>query len=112
MEALIRSENHVWTVPGNNFVQVELVDEETDGTLTKINYYVLMRMQKHAAPNEPKHIKVRVETAFPEDLLYYDKPVLKKPFSFRKLLACLWEGRDYNEPDPKPKKKTQGKRQG
>ncbi len=112
MDALIRSENHVWSVPGNNFVQVEMADEEADGSHTMVTYYVLMRIQKCAEPNTPKHIKVRVETAFPEDLLYYDKPVLKKPFSFRKLLACAWEGRDHNEPDPKPKKKAKGKRGG
>lgn len=28
MDELIRSENHVWSVPGNNFAQVELVEEE------------------------------------------------------------------------------------
>lgn len=110
MAELIASENHVWTIPGNNFVQVELVDEEADGSVAKINYYVMMRIQKHVAPDEPKCIKVRVETAFPEDLLFYDKPVLKKPFSFRKLLACAWEGRDHNAPEPKPKKKPKGKK--
>lgn len=107
MADLIVSENHVWTITGNNFVQVEMVDEEADGSVTKISYYVLMRIQKHAEPGAQKHVTVRVETAFPEDLLFYDKPVLKKPFSFRKLLACVWEERDHNEPEPKkkPKKK-------
>ncbi|MBO4121957.1 hypothetical protein J5T34_14620 [Cupriavidus gilardii] len=108
MDALIRGETQVWSVAGNNFVRVEMVDEEADGRRTTINYYVLMQIRKHAAPEQPKHIKVRVETAFPEDLLYYDKPVLKKPFSFRKLLACAWEGRDHNDRAPKPNKKDMG----
>jgi hypothetical protein len=95
MSELVRGESPVWSIPGNNFVRVELVEEESTGARATVNYYVIMRISKCVAPNEPKCIKVRVETAFPEDLLFYAKPVLKKPFSFRKLLACVWEGRDH-----------------
>jgi hypothetical protein len=107
MDELIRSENLVWSVPGNNFAQVDLVEEEADGTVVKVTYYVLMRIEKSAKPNEPKYIKVRVETAYPEDAIY-DKLVRKKPFNFRKLLACIWEGREYNAAESKPKKKPKG----
>lgn len=110
MSALIRSETRVWSVAGNNFVQVELVDDEADAIHTTINYYVMMRIQKHAPPEEPKLIRVRVETAFPEDVLYYDKPVLKKPFSFRKLLACVWEERDPNDLAPRSHRNAGGKK--
>ncbi|MFC7634485.1 hypothetical protein [Paraburkholderia humisilvae] len=78
-----------------------------DGTVTKVTYYVLMQTRKISEPNKPKRINVRVETAYPEDAIY-DKLVQKKPFNFRKLLACIWEERDYNAPELKPKKK--GKR--
>ncbi|MDR0242914.1 MAG: hypothetical protein LBJ65_15060 [Burkholderia sp.] len=108
MDALIRSENLVWSVPGNNFAQVDLVEEEADGTVTEVTYYVLMQIRKHAVPNEPKCIKVRVETAYPEDAIY-DRLVRKKPFNFRKLLACIWEGRDHNAPEPKPKPRKKPK---
>ena len=104
MDELIRSEKHVWSVPGNNFAQVDLVEEEADGTVTKVTYYVLMQIRKVSEPGGPKYMKVRVETSYPEDAIY-DALVRKKPFNFRKLLACIWEGRDYNAPDAKPKKK-------
>jgi len=110
MSELVRSENPVWSIPGNNFVQVELVEEEGTRARATVNYYVMMRIWKCVVPNEPKCVKVRVETAFPEDLLFYAKPVLKKPFSFRKLLACVWEGRDHNAPDARAVRGAKAKR--
>lgn len=109
MDELIRSEKHVWSVPGNNFAQIDLVEEEADGTVTEVTYYVLMQIRKFSELNAPKCIKVRVETAYPEDAIY-DALVRKKPFNFRTLLACIWEGRDYNASEAKPKKKSGGKK--
>lgn len=109
MAELMLGESPVWSIAGNNFVQVELVEEEARGVYTTVNYYVMMQIRKYAVPNEPKCIRVRVETAFPEDSLFYAKPVLKKPFNFRKLLACIWEGRDHGVLQSEPSNKRKAK---
>ncbi|MCY0854048.1 hypothetical protein [Cupriavidus sp. D39] len=102
-DATVRATHH------HNFVQIELVEELADGIKREVNYYIFLRIRKHDVPNEPKLMKIRVETAFPEDLLYYDKPELGKPYSLKKILQCYWEGRDYWRPDPGSNSKKKGK---
>ncbi|AYQ85982.1 hypothetical protein [Burkholderia gladioli] len=92
IEALVRSDQQIWSITGGNYVKIDTVEESADGVASPVTYYVLMRIWKEAKPNQQKHIKVRVETAYPEDILF-DPVRRKKAFNFRILLREIWDPR-------------------
>lgn len=59
-----------------------------------INYLVFMQMRKHVKEGEQKILKVYVESAYPEDLVYRDKVRIVRSVAFRRLLGECWEN-DY-----------------
>jgi hypothetical protein len=66
---------------------------QRDGTAQQLDYYVFLSMRTHDQPNEPKVIRLFVESAYPEDLLHYDRPTLGKPMPLTRALAECWGNR-------------------
>lgn len=110
MIELLQGETKLWEVAGANFLQVELVDDVAGEPPTTVEYNVIMRMERLKPEGDQKHVMVRVETAFPEDLRY-DKPFRRKSYKLSRILAAKWEGRDFRESEPKTgKEKGKSKR--
>lgn len=107
---LLQGETSLWQAAGGNFLQVELVDDVDGEPPTKIEYNVILRMERLKPEGDQKHIMIRVETAYPEDI-EYDKPFRKKSYKVSRILAAKWEDRDHREPEPKTGKgKGKGKK--
>jgi hypothetical protein len=90
---LIAADERIFQTQHHNFVRIEVVEEQQDGTAQQLDYYVFLSMRKHDQPNEPKVIRLFVESAYPEDLLHYDRPKLGKPMPLTRALAECWENR-------------------
>jgi hypothetical protein len=57
-----------------------------------MEYYTFFRISKQSPPEAPKFIKMYVESAYPESVMY-DKPASGKGTAFAELLGDCWEGR-------------------
>lgn len=102
MRELLAQPTLVHAVRGNNYVRIELVEELADGTITTVTYYIILQLRK-SAPAEQRFIKMRVETAYPEDLVHYQPTVYDpKGLKLEKLLRELWI---YREGSAKPGKR-------
>lgn len=102
MEDVLTQPTQVHSVRGGNYVRIELVEELADGTTTAVTYFIILQMRK-STPDEQRFIKIRVETAYPEDLVHYQPTVYDpKGLKLEKLLRELWT---YREGSPKPGKK-------
>lgn len=51
----------------NNFFHVSVAEATPAGVATQVDYYVFMSARKVSEPNQPKMIKIFVETAYPND---------------------------------------------
>lgn len=51
----------------NNFFHVSVAEATPAGVVTQVDYYVFMSARKVSEPNQPKMIKIFVETAYPND---------------------------------------------
>lgn len=62
-------------------------------------------MERLKPEGDQRHVMLRVETAFPEDLRYH-KPFRKKSYKLSRILAAKWEGRDFRESEPRTGKEN------
>lgn len=101
VEKMLTEHPVVYPVKGGNFVHFEMVEELEDGTTLTVTYLMILQMRK-STPDKGRFIKLRVETAYPEDLANYD-PIRYDPkgFHLEKLLRDTWTHR---EGAPKPGK--------
>lgn len=51
----------------NNFFHVSFAEVMPGGVVTQVDYYVFMSARKVSERNQPKMIKIFVETAYPSD---------------------------------------------
>lgn len=77
--------------PEKNILRIELVAPVVAGA-TFTEYFLFMKLEKRTREGEQKHVRIFVETAYPESAMY-DKVDYGKSFSFAKLIGDCWEGR-------------------
>jgi hypothetical protein len=66
IDALISANDLVTKSRQENFYRVESVGTERNGTPVQLPYFIFMHARKMAEPNRPKHLRVFVESAYPE----------------------------------------------
>ena len=102
MKKVLAEHPSVYLLKTGNHVNIETMEELADGTLVKITYYIILHLRKHAPLEQRRVIKLRVETAFPEDLENYERLVYDpKGKNLEVILRELWL---YREGAPKPGK--------
>ena len=57
-----------------------------------VEYYIFCKISKQQPEGKQKFIKLFVESAYPDSVMY-DKPTLGKPIAIAELLGHCWEGR-------------------
>lgn len=57
-----------------------------------IEYFVFLKPEKKTPGGAQKHIRLFIESAYPESVMY-DKVNYGKPYSFAKVMGEVWEGR-------------------
>lgn len=92
MAKFLQGRNPFHLVDGGNYLRIEDL-EGCDGEFQPIVYHVIFRMRKHVVGE--RYIHLRVETAYPEDLINYP-PVRfgRKPFYLTEVLHDLWMPRE------------------
>lgn len=89
IDALLSSEGTVHRSRHDNFFRVDTLQENVNGVLTPISYYIFMSARKVAEPGQPKRIKIYVESAYPE-LPAVPPPVSTQAHPFREVLGKIW----------------------
>jgi hypothetical protein len=88
---MLGSSGHVHKTDRKNVVRVALVAPVAPGGAI-VEYFVFMKLEKRTPPGSQKYVRIFVESAYPENVLY-DKVDYGKPFSFAQLIGDCWEGR-------------------
>jgi len=73
----------------DNFFRVDTLQENADGVLTPISYYIFLSARKVTVPGQPKRIKIYVESAYPE-LAAVPSPVSTQAQPFKSVLGKIW----------------------
>ena len=74
-----------------NVVRLEDLAPVVAGT-PPTKYYIFIKLTKRAPEGAQKFIKMVVESAYPDSVMY-DNPSYGKPIAFSELLGDCWEGR-------------------
>ena len=88
---MLESSGHIHKTDRKNIVRVDLVAPVAPGGPI-VEYFVFMKLEKRTPPNAQKYVRIFVESAYPENVLY-DKVDYGKPFSFAQLIGDCWENR-------------------
>ncbi len=88
---MLDSGGHIHKTKRKNILRVDLIVPVAPGGPV-VEYFVFMKLEKRIPPGAQKYIRIFVESAYPENVLY-DKVDYGKPFSFAQLIGDCWEGR-------------------
>lgn len=89
IDALIACQGDVHKSRHDNFFRVDMLQENIDGVLTLVSYYIFMSAQKVAEPNQEKRIRVFIESAYPE-LPNVPSPDFVRVLSLTEVLGKIW----------------------
>lgn len=90
MEKMLLHSGHVSKTDQENILRIdEAIPVVANGSTVK--YYIFMTMEKRMPEGKQKYIRIFVETAYPENVLY-KKMGDGKPYSFAKLAGETWKG--------------------
>lgn len=90
LDAMITADDTVTRSRHNNFFHVSMAEVLDNGVAVQKDYYVFMSARKIAEVNQPKYIKVYVESAYP-DTLNVPPPEARGSRSFGAMLGEYWE---------------------
>lgn len=88
---MLTSSGHIHKTDKKNIVRIDLIAPVVPGAPVT-EYFVFMKLEKREPAGGQKYIRIFVESAYPENVLY-DKVNYGKPFSFAQLIGDCWEGR-------------------
>jgi hypothetical protein len=91
IDKMLTSNGHIHKTQKKNIVRIDLVAPVVPGAPVT-EYFVFMKLEKREPAGAQKYVRVFVESAYPENVLY-DKVDYGKPFSFAQLIGDCWEGR-------------------
>lgn len=88
---MLAHSGQIYKTRKKNILRIDLVAPVVAGaTLTE--YFLFMKLEKRTPEGAQKYVRIFVESAYPESVLY-DKVDYGKPFSFAELIGDCWEGR-------------------
>ncbi len=88
---LLTTSGHIHKTDRKNIIRIDLVAPVVPGDVV-VEYFVFMKLEKRMPPGAQKYVRIFVESAYPESVMY-DKVDYGKPFSFAQLMGDVWEGR-------------------
>jgi|SRR5471030_1743838 len=89
VDEMLTTNRRVYYTDKDNIVRIDWVAPIVAGTKPE-QYYLFMKVEKKTPKGEAKHVKIFVESAYPESVMY-ENPVYGKPVSFNQLLGDCWE---------------------
>jgi hypothetical protein len=89
IDDMLQTNRRVYYTHRDNIVRIDWVAPIVAGPAPE-QYYLFMKMEKKTPEGQAKHVKIFVESAYPDSVMY-ENPSYGKPVSFSKLLGDCWE---------------------
>lgn len=91
VQTLLNNGGNVHKTNVDNILRIDFVVPVVAGP-PSVEYFVFIKPEKKTTDGAQKHIRLFIESAYPESVLY-EKVNYGKPYSFAKVMGEVWEGR-------------------